>query len=141
MFKSLLFVLITSLLVGCDFGPKGLDETFGRQHFVSAVAMIELYNVRNGEYPDTLNDLEFLGDWDKIWMNVVRYEKTESGYNLFVERGWMGRPSLFFPVEFKNGLGIEKTNVEWIESQENQIRKSAVDTPAEQAGVGLERIK
>ncbi|MGJ3257116.1 MAG: hypothetical protein ACFE0K_12430 [Alcanivorax sp.] len=114
MRKALIFFSLLALIAGCEFKIPGVDEQFGEQNFVSAVSMIELYNVRNGEYPQSLGDLEFLGDWDGIWLSAVRYEKTDSGYNLFIERGWAGKPSLAFPVEFKQGLGIQDTNVAWI---------------------------
>lgn len=114
MRKALFLCLAIAALSGCEFGIPGADEQFGKQNFVSAVSIIELHNVRSGEYPQSLDDLEFLGDWDGIWLSAVRYEKTDSGYNLFVERGWVGKPSLAFPVEFKQGLGIQDTNVAWI---------------------------
>lgn len=113
-FKLLMVCLSVALcLSACDFEVPGADEKFGRQNFVSAIAIIELHHTRNGEYPQSLNELEYLGDWDAIWLNAVRYEKTDGGYNLFVERGWMNKPNLTFSKDFKNGLGIEKTNVQW----------------------------
>jgi len=92
----------------------GADEKFGQQNFVSAVSIIELHKTRNGVYPESLKDLKYLGDWDAIWLSAVRYEKVEKGYNLFVERGWAGKPHLEFPIEFKQGLGLQDSNVTWI---------------------------
>lgn len=113
MYRIVLISLLVLLSSGCDFEIPGSDEQFGRQNFVSAVALIELHKTRNGEYPQSLGDLEFLGDWDGIWLSAVRYERTETGYNLFVERGFSREPSLSFPARFRAGLGIEDTNVTW----------------------------
>ena len=106
-------ILITVLISGCDFTFPGADEKFGKQNFVSAISIIELHKTRNGVYPESLNDLQYLGDWDGIWIGAVRYEKTEKGYNLFVERGWVGKPNLVFPIGFKKGLGLQESNVTW----------------------------
>ena len=111
------YILVTLLIVylsACNFEVPGADEKFGKQNFVSAVSIIELYKIRNGKYPNSLNDLEFLGEWDAIWLSAVRYEKNEDGYNLFIERGWAGKPKLKFPEKFKHGLGIINTNVTWL---------------------------
>ena len=115
-------LIILALLGGCDFEFPGADEKFGTQHFVSAVSAIELHNTRNGAYPDSLKDLQFLGDWDALWLSAVRYEKSGDGYNLYLDRGWVGKPELAFPVEFKQGLGIRETNVSWSADQAFQQR-------------------
>ena len=109
---SLIFAVI--LITGCEFGFPGADEKFGKQNFVSAISLIELHKVRNGVYPNTLKDLQYLGDWDGIWLSRVRYEKNGNGYNLFVEVGWVGEPELILPAGFKRGLGLRQSNVEWI---------------------------
>jgi hypothetical protein len=114
MIKYLISVLFLVSISGCDFEVPGADEKFGTQNFVSAVSLIELHKIRNGVYPEDLADLEFLGDWDGIWLSAVKYEKSESGYDLYLERGWAGKPSLEFPIKFKQGLGIQKTNVNWV---------------------------
>jgi len=113
MNRYVLILLFMSVLSACDFEVPGADKKFGTQNFVSAVSIIELHKLRNGEYPESLKDLEFLGDWDGIWLSAVRYEKSGDGYNLFLERGWAGKPSLEFPVKFKQGLGIKDSNVKW----------------------------
>lgn len=109
----ILLLSLTLCLAACDFNFSQVDQVFGEQNFVSAVSIIELHKVRNGEYPVSLDDLEFLGSWDDIWLSAVRYEKAGDGYNLYLERGWAGNPQLEFPVEFKRGLGIRDANVTW----------------------------
>jgi hypothetical protein len=112
---SIIFAMIFTMCSGCDMSSlaPGADEKFGDQNFKSAVAMIELHRARNGEYPASLSELEYLGDWDAIWLSSVKYEKVENGYNLFVTRGWMGEPKLELPGAYKRGLGIRDTNVTW----------------------------
>jgi len=112
--KYIFSVLIALSISGCNFDVSGADEIFGTQHFVSAVSLIELHKTRNGEYPESLAELEFLSDWDGIWLTAVKYEKSANGYDLYLERGWAGKPSLEFPIKFKQGLGIQKTNVKWV---------------------------
>ncbi|MGI0119311.1 hypothetical protein [Zooshikella sp. RANM57] len=114
MLKKILAILVIFVLSGCDFEVPGADAAFGKQNFVSAISIIELHKLRNGVYPTTLKELEFLGDWDGIWLSAVRYEKSGDGYNLYLERGWAGKPSLEFPAKFKQGLGLKNTNVKWV---------------------------
>ncbi len=102
-------------LTACDMDvTEGVDQMFGEQHFGSAIAVIELHKTRYGVYPDTLDDLRFLGEWDGIWIQSVDYEKTETGYNLFITRGWAGEPTLVLPEDYRTGLGLEETNVLWV---------------------------
>lgn len=84
---------------------------FGDQHFKTTIALIELHRIRNGAYPERLKDLQFRGAWDAIAINSVEYKKLESGYELNVTRGWMGEPTLTYPKEFWNGLGVMKSNL------------------------------
>jgi hypothetical protein len=82
----------------------------GDQHFKTAIALIELHKVRFGEYPNSLRDLQFTGDWDALALDSVRYERTTDGYNLDVTRGHTGKPNLTYPDEFWQGLGLMKSN-------------------------------
>lgn len=94
-----------------------MDARFSDQHFKSAISAIELHKTRTGGYPDSLSELEYLGDWDQLWINSVRYEKVDGGYNLFVERGFVGESSLELPEGYKVGLGLVDSNVSWLEKQ------------------------
>ena len=101
-----LFIAILSLsLFGCDFQEEA-NQKFGDQHFKTAISLIELHKVRFGEYPHSLKDLKFTGDWDQMALQSVKYSKVEDGYTLTVTNGWVGKPSLQYPAEFWNGLGI-----------------------------------
>jgi hypothetical protein len=94
------------LIAKADFA-KGLDQQFGDQDLKSAVALIELHKIRNGRYPQKLADLRYLGSWDAIWTQNVRYVVADDGMSYFVEvqRGWIGKPTLDMPADFWRGTG------------------------------------
>ena len=107
---SMVLLLIFLCVAGaCDF-KKRADKEFGDQHFKTAIALIELHKTRYGEYPDTLDDLRFIGQWDRIALASVEYEKLGDGYSLDLSRGWLGKPTLKYPEEFWQGLGIRASN-------------------------------
>ena len=70
------------------------DAQFGDQHFKTAIALIELYHVRHGSYPDSLAQLDFTGSWDQVAISSVAYRRLPSGYELDLTRGWIGRAPL-----------------------------------------------
>lgn len=105
----ILVITLTLLLVGCDFQEQA-DTQFGDQHFKTAISLIELHKVRFGEYPNALSELKFIGDWDQIALQSVKYSKEKDGYTLTVSRGWVGKPDLQYPAEFWQGLGIKSAN-------------------------------
>lgn len=122
MIRNLLFICVTtSLLTGCipdkikeqiNQAQEQANQQFGDQHFKTAIALIELHKVRFGKYPESLNDLKYLGDWDKMFYQSVKYERLEDGYSLDLVNGWMGKPEdLSYPDEFWNGTGIRKSNL------------------------------
>jgi hypothetical protein len=101
---------MVALGTACSF-QKEADAKFGDQNFKSAIALIELHKIRFGEYPKTLSEIKFTGEWDQIWLSSVEYRKLESGYELNIQRGWVGKPELTYPPEFWNGLGLVRSNV------------------------------
>lgn len=118
--NKLIIMLTLILVTGCDelqeFQEQA-NQQFSEQHFVSAVAHIELHKTRNGSYPDDLHQIRFLGDWDKIWLSSVRYEKQGSGYNLYLSGSEGSEVKLALPKEFFRGLGLKDTNVKTTSSQ------------------------
>lgn len=90
---------------------KGPDNMFGDQHLKTAVALIELHKVRYGQYPRTLRDLKFTGQWDQIALQSVDYYSgTDSkSYYIEVRRGWVGKPDLHLPREFWQGTGFSES--------------------------------
>jgi hypothetical protein len=87
-------------------------EKFGDQHFKTAIALIELHKIRFGEYPASIDSLKYTGDWDQIaWMSI-EYHKLDTGYELNLTKGFMGKPAtLHYPDEFWKGLGLVRSNV------------------------------
>jgi hypothetical protein len=102
--------ILAAALSSCGF-QKEADAKFGDQHFKTAISLIELHKVRTGSYPATLADLRFTGDWDQIALSSVEYKRLDSGYELNVVRGWVGKPELNYPAEFWTGLGLRKSNL------------------------------
>jgi hypothetical protein len=99
------FLTIRSIIAsGITRGP---DNVFGDQNLKTSLALIELYKVRYGKYPDSLSDLKFIGQWDGIALNSVRYypNADRTAYYLEVERGWIGKPNFVMPEEFWRGTG------------------------------------
>ena len=112
---NLSFVLLLSMFMFGCIPENFIDESnkaFGDQHFKSAIQIIELHHIRAGEYPETLNDVKYLGDWDHIIFSSVTYKKLDVGYELNLTNGWMGAPKeLEYPDDFWNGLGLVKSNL------------------------------
>lgn len=115
MKKNLIIISILILInVSCNIGEfkEQANQQFGDQHFKTAISLIELHKIREGEYPNTLKDLKYLGDWDRIMYNSVKYRRLETGYELDLINGWIGKPEeLQYPEEFWNGLGLVKSNL------------------------------
>ena len=86
-----------------------VDRMFGDQHLKTAVALIELHKVRYGEYPATLDDLRYTGDWDALALESVEYTPNadRAAYYIEVERGWARKPELEVPPGFWRGTGYD----------------------------------
>ena len=106
-------VLVAFMLLfaggACKFKQEA-DAKFGDQHFKTAIALVELYKIRHGSYPENLAALDFVGDWDALALNSVAYRRLPDGYQLDVTRGWIGKPTLNYPADFWNGLGLKRSN-------------------------------
>lgn len=111
-FTSIL--LIFSILTSCmpEEFKKDAFEKFDDQHFKTAIALIELHHVREGNYPESLQQLKYIGDWDKMVFTSVEYKKLNSGYELnLVDRFTGDFVDFSYPADFWNGLGLVKSNV------------------------------
>ncbi len=115
MRKIIIPIVLAILLSGCSMFngfQEESNEKFGDQNFKSSIALIELHNVRNGSYPNSLDELEFTGDWDEIYLSGVEYIRLEDGYELNLVRGWIGVPDVLdYPPEFWTGLGLRRSNM------------------------------
>lgn len=99
----------------CDFinFQEKANAKFADQHFKTAVANIELYNIRYGQYPSSLDSLDFLGDWDMMIFESLSYEKLDTGYRLDITKGIVTstQADLKYPKEFWQGLGLKQSNI------------------------------
>lgn len=108
---SIFFLLVLTSCGFSDFKEKA-DTKFADQHFKSAIAHIELYNLRYGKYPETIDKLTYLGDWDKIIFGSISYQKLDTGYQLDVKTPTsQTQPELAYPADFWQGIGLKKSNV------------------------------
>ncbi len=111
-FSAILIIIIALSRCGLGDFNEQANQKFGDQRFKTAISLIELHKIREGEYPQTLNDLKYLGDWDKIIFNSVKYKRLEEGYDLDLTNGWMGKPDdLKYPDDFWSGLGLINSNL------------------------------
>lgn len=119
-------ILILVFLMSCI--PDNLKEQmnqnmemaqsmFADQEFKKAIAHIELHKLRNGTYPSSLRDLQFLTPFDSSTLKFVEYHKLDSGYELninFELPDFTGNNKkdvkLSYPDEFWKGLGCVRSN-------------------------------
>jgi hypothetical protein len=103
-------VVMAVVLVARSGVTRPIDDVFGDQHLKTVVALVELHRVRYGEYPRTLSDLRFTGQWDAIHTQSVSYCAAEDRRSYYVEvaRGWAFKPALTVPPEFWRGTGFNR---------------------------------
>ena len=117
MMKTIRLTFILSIILtmsGCfpDGFKEQANQQFGDQHFKTAISLIELHKLREGEYPSTLDSLKYIGNWDKMIFSSVKYKRLVEGYELDLTNGWMGKPEeLGYPDDFWKGLGLVKSNL------------------------------
>ncbi len=108
-------ILFAVICLSCNFSDQlqTSNKIFGDQHFKTAIALVELYNIRYGHYPASLDSLTYIGEWDKIIFNSVAYERLDTGYRLDILQGAVSISpgELKYPEDFWQGLGIRKSNV------------------------------
>ncbi len=107
-------IMLFATLTACNTKQfkEESNKKFGDQHFKTAISLIELHKVRTGVYPENLDSLKYLGDWDQIIYGSVKYKILEDGYQLDLINGWMGKPqNLKYPKDFWRGLGCKKSNL------------------------------
>ena len=105
-----LSLVLAMAVASCNF-KRQTDAKFGDQNFKTAVALVELYKIRHGVFPERLSDIDFLGEWDRLPIVSVAYSRLPDGYELNLTRGWVGKPELRYPPDFWKGLGLKKSNV------------------------------
>ena len=94
-------------------GTRHEDPDAVDQRFKTAIALVELHRLRFGKYPDSLDDLQFLGASDRRTLaKGLRYEKLPDGYGLDIVSGKDQKPRVTYLPDFWRGLGIRRTNVD-----------------------------
>jgi len=92
---------------------RELNHSYVGTEHLMAIALVELHRVRGGTYPDSLDDLQFLGAYDRAALvKGLRYEKLPDGYALDVVTPKGEKAALRYPTDFWRGLGIRRTNVD-----------------------------
>ena len=112
--RLILIMFFVMLISSCmpDRIKEEANKEFGDQNFKAAIALIELHKTREGEYPETLDSLKYIGGFDKTILSSVKYRKLDTGYNLDLMRGWMGKPKdLKYPDDFWEGLRLVESNL------------------------------
>jgi len=106
---------------GMHRGFQMMDD----QHFKTALSYIELYKLRNGDYPNELTDLQYISIMDSSVFQRVEYTKLDSLYELNLKplfpqtkgnkkkkkKTKRNGAGLKYPPEFWNGLGCAKSNM------------------------------
>lgn len=120
MIRIFLGTMLFLLLAACDISMENssmedLNKSLAKSSFTAAIQLLELHKIRNGEYPASLSELKYVGSFDKESLGFVRYERSGDGYNLYIHKTWSSNSELEFNSRFKNGLGLENSNVKWVD--------------------------
>ena len=123
--KHLTFFLALILLSSCipdtlkekmNDGMSMAQTMMADQQFKSAIAQVELHKLRNGVYPNSLSELQFLSAMDSSMFHSIEYAKLDTAYELNINLdmpsfdGSKKRIHLNYPPEFWRGLGCIKSN-------------------------------
>jgi hypothetical protein len=114
--KICIFLIVGVLFFSACHFPEvqqKMEGQFSDQNFKTSISLIELYKIRYGRYPASLDSLTFMGDWDKMIYGFVKYERLDTGYRLDIVPGPMHvKPGeLSFPSDFWRGIGLRRSNV------------------------------
>lgn len=125
--KNILILSLIFLTFGCIPGnvKEQMNEKvvemqtmLGDMEFKKAIAQIELHKLRNGHYPNSLSELQFLSVMDSSVMSNVDYTRLDSVYELNLKMKYFGLDGkkgdaivLSYPPEFWAGLGCRKSNL------------------------------
>ncbi|WP_018344446.1 hypothetical protein [Cytophaga aurantiaca] len=100
-----------------DANMKAGQQMFADQEFKKALGAIELHKLRNGKYPASLTELQYLGSLDATLFQFVEYKSMDSVYELNVKYEYpsfsnetKNKITLKYPKEFWKGLGCAKSN-------------------------------
>src|SRR5574337_1826768 len=84
-------VLFCSFFISCftpqmkkqmNEGLKQSQKMMAGMNFIHAINYIEVYKLRNGEYPESLSQIKFTSEFDGAVFSSLEYQKLDSGYVL-----------------------------------------------------------
>lgn len=111
MRSGTILLLVISLCSGCTVDQQFVEQSmdkFNDQAFKDVVALVELYKLRNGRYPNSLNELEFAGAWDMVHHASVSYERLDSFHYSVMIDGKLPEKGKY-PKSFYRGLGLTES--------------------------------
>ena len=121
MNKHIISISLVAALIFASCGVKEKVEkaqeeaagTFSDQGFKGAIALIELYNVRYGHYPASMDSLTFTSNFDAMAIQSVVYQRLDTGYRLDIANSIVNgkTPELQYPSEFWQGTGVKQSNL------------------------------
>jgi hypothetical protein len=107
--RPLVFLVMVTFF-GCDF-QQNANRKFADQHFKTAISLIELHKIRYGVYPESLQALRHLGEWDPIAVASVQYRRLDHGYELNLLSPFGDISDVSYPPDFWRGLGLLQSNM------------------------------
>lgn len=120
MNKNIIALLAASIMMAsCGMRQKveeAQTEAFqmlADQNFKTSLSLIELYKVRYGIYPVSLDSITFISSLDESALTSVKYERLDTGYRLDMADGFMGKQKsiITYPPEFWQGTGVKQSNL------------------------------
>lgn len=118
LIMSLLSCIPDSVKEKMNEGMAVAQQMLADQEFKKAIGQIELHKLRNGNYPNSLSDLQFLSAMDSSIFRMVEYTRLDSGYALNLKAVFPSiggkqtqEVELRYPPEFWKGLGCVQSNV------------------------------
>ncbi len=89
-----------------------MQQMLADQNFKRAISHIELYKIRHGKYPPSIDSLEFINPMDSSFLRSVEYIPMDSVYGLnLTHYSSRMKTDLSYPDEFWEGLGCSESNM------------------------------
>jgi hypothetical protein len=79
-------------------------DRFDDQDYKDVIGLVELYKLRSGKYPASLDVIRFEGEWDMLNQETIHYELKSDGYLVNVHG--MEIDTVQYPDALYVGLGI-----------------------------------
>lgn len=117
--RIIVLIVCSTLFTACGMREKVekvQSEAFqimADQNFKTSIAAIELYKLRYGAYPISLDSITYTSAFDDNAFTSVKYERLDTGYRLDLADGFMGKQKseIAYPAEFWQGTGVKQSNL------------------------------